>query len=89
MAATAVVKVFSFDFGANPPTHSDPIIELNDTVSWLFVGGFHTTTSAAGQSETWNSGFKSTGNFDHTFTHLGSFSYFCSLHGSDTGGGNV
>lgn len=88
-AATTVIKVFSFDFGANPPVHSDPVIELGDTVSWVWAGGIHTTTSAAGMTESWNSGFKSSGNFDHTFTHLGSFAYYCSLHGGDLGGGSV
>lgn len=89
LAATTVIKVFSFDFGANPPAHSDPVIENGDTVTWLWAGGIHSTTSAAGQAETWNSTIKSSGTFDHTFTNFGVFKYFCSLHGSDLGGGNV
>lgn len=90
LAATKTVHVFNFDFGEAPPVHSDPIIELGDTIHWVWDGGIHTVTAASGFSETFDSGVKGVGGtYDHTFTNLGSFSYFCGLHGFDLGGGAV
>ncbi|MBS1721640.1 MAG: hypothetical protein JSS66_01400 [Armatimonadetes bacterium] len=89
-AKTVTVHVFNFDFGEAPPTHSDPIIEVGDTIKWVIDAGLHSTTSAAGFSENWDSGFLGTGGqFSHTFTNTGTFPYYCAIHGSDLGGGQV
>src|SRR5262249_9388727 len=65
-------------------------IDVGDTVKWVWQDGDipHSTTSAAGQMEAWDSGQKS-GNFtfQHTFAHTGTFGYYCSVHGSDAGNG--
>ena len=90
-AATNTIEVFNFNFGtASSNTHVDPTISPGDTVQWIWVSGNHSTTAAAGQTETWSSGthlppFTNS----HTFTQLGTFNYFCSVHGSNPGCGNV
>ena len=57
-------------------------INVGDTVQWNWAGAFHSSTSNAGSTlEVWDSGQKSTGSFSHTFTHAGSFGYFCTVHG--------
>src|SRR5579859_6851738 len=93
LAATNIVQVFSFDFGAAPSTHIDPTVNLGDTVEWEWVntdGMAHSTTAAAGQPENWDSGVHSTPfAFNHTFTQLGTFNYYCTVHGFDSGGGQV
>jgi len=91
-ATTIVVHVFDFDFSTNPPGQPivDPTIHLGDTIRWVGDEGFHTATSAAGQLESWDSDFLGPGDvFEHTFTHLGIFNYYCLPHGADLGGGHV
>ena len=90
-ADTLQVHVYNFDFSVNPFSHdvNPPVIHLGDTVEWLFDQGFHSATSAAGQTESWDSSVKTSGLFDHTFTHLGTFNYYCSIHGFDAGDGTV
>lgn len=91
-----VVDVFVFDdeFSINRPGMGpvvDATINVGDTIRWVWVEGFHDTTAAAGQAETWASpttsqvGFT----FSHTFTNVGSFNYYCTEHGEDLGGGQV
>src|SRR5207245_11715526 len=93
LAATNIIQVYSFDFGTAPSTDIDPTINLGDTVEWLWVntdGMPHTTTAATGQPENWDSGVHSTPfSFTHTFTQLGTFNYYCAVHGFDAGGGQV
>jgi plastocyanin len=95
---TVVIDVFNNDFGlfGTPPSPFDPTIAVGDTVRWHFVQGMHTTTSAAGQAESWSSpslmpnlGGDPPVFFDHTFTQVGSFNYYCTHHGFDLGGGQV
>jgi len=91
-AATTTVHVFSFDFSENPSGQPivDPTIDLGDTVDWVWDSGFHSTTSVAGLSESWDSGRHSpTFSFDHTFSHVGVFPYYCSVHGFDNGDGTA
>ncbi len=88
-AATVTVHVFNFDFGMNPPIHGDPVIEVGDTVEWTWDGGVHSTKAAAGQADSWDSGIKASGVFDHVFNTAGVFNYYCAVHGSDAGNGNV
>lgn len=86
--STVTIHVFNFEFGTTPPVASDPIIEVGDTVHWVWDASFHTATSLVGQVETWDSGLLNTGaTFDHTFTNVGSFGYVCDLHGFDFGNG--
>jgi plastocyanin len=92
-AATVDVYVGDFHFFDSPDgVHFDPAISVGDTIHWIFYSGFHSSTSVAGISESWNSGDQSgsIGNsptFDHTFTHAGSFQYYCDIHGFDAGNG--
>jgi plastocyanin len=82
-AATIVVHVFAFDFSTNPPGQPivDPTIHLGDTIEWVWDADFHSTTSDPGQAESWDSDILDSGSvFDHTFTHLGTFTYYCIPH---------
>ena len=90
------IDVFNNDFGMFAPpnggTHVDPTINVGDTVRWNFVQGFHNTQSVAGSAESWASPIFTTppgGTFDHTFTTIGTFNYFCIVHGSDNGNGTA
>jgi len=87
---TFTVHVTNFDFLDAGGAHFDPTINLGNTVHWVWDLGLHSTTAAAGQLEQWNSGNHSAPfSFDHTFTHAGTFNYYCLIHGLDAGGGNV
>ena len=64
---------------------STSTIHVGDTVQWVWVNGFHSTTSGtcAGSCTpdgTWNSGAGSGMTFSHTFTQAGTFTYFCLVH---------
>jgi len=90
-AATATVSVGNFFF--SPSTVN---IAQGDKVHWTWVSGTHTTTSGTcpggncTPDGTWNSGTKSSGNFEFTFSAAGNFPYFCEVHGSSmTGRVNV
>jgi plastocyanin len=89
-AAIVVVHVFDMDFSVNPQGGPivDPTINVGDTIRWQFDASLHTTTSVAGIPESWNSGSRNLGEtFDHTFTQIGSWQYYCMNHGFDMGGG--
>ena len=82
-AALWDVQVVNLSFQPDPLT-----IGLGDTVRWTWASGFHSTTSDPGQSEIWDSGEHGLPfSYDHTFTHLGSFRYYCSVHGAPNGQG--
>ena len=87
------VHIVNFDFTDTGigGTHFDPVIHQGDTVEWVWNQGFHSTTSVAGMTESWNStAMASAGQtFDHTFTHVGTFAYYCSIHGADNGNGTA
>lgn len=62
-------------------------IRVGDTVRWVWVGGFHSTTSGTCQGGCradgqWDSGEGSGMNFSRTFTQAGSFDYYCTVHGA-------
>jgi len=62
-------------------------IRVGDTVRWVWVGGFHSTTSGtcSGNCQAdglWDSGAGSGMTFSHRFTQAGTFDYFCTVHGS-------
>ena len=86
------VHVFDMDFSVNPSGQPivDPTIKVGDSIRWEFDSGVHSTTAARGLVEQWNSGLLGPeSQFSHTFTHAGTFEYFCSLHGFDAGGGHA
>jgi plastocyanin/type II secretory pathway pseudopilin PulG len=87
---TVTIDVYDFDFGnATLGTHIDPTIHVGDTVHWVWApnSSRHSTTSVSGQLESWDSGLNFPPfSFDHTFTHAGTFSYYCSLHGGEVNG---
>lgn len=94
-ARGATVNVYAFNFNfSTDPTHVQiiqPVIHVGDTIHWIVDDGFaHCTMSCAGMSESWASGSVPLGGtFDHTFTHVGTFNYFCCLHGFDNGNGTA
>ena len=74
-----------FTYSPNPVT-----INVGDTVQWNWAGALHSSTSSASSvTEVWDSGLMSTGSFSHTFTHSGTFNYFCTLHGAAAMSANV
>jgi len=91
LAATNTLYVFNFDFGIPPSTHVDPVINLGDTVTWIWTNTSppatsHSTTAAAGQLDSWDSGLHGGGfTYSHTFNELGTFNYYCTVHGFDGG----
>ena len=80
-AATVTVNVGpGFTFSPNPVN-----INVGDTVQWNFLA-LHTSTSNTNTGpEVWDSGFKSSGTFSHTFMNPGNWPYYCSLHSTPTG----
>jgi hypothetical protein len=91
-AAITVVHIYDFDFSANPPGQPvvNPVINVGDTVRWVWDEGHHSTTAAAGQALSWNSGVHfSPHEFEFTFTLPGVFNYYCLPHGRDNGDGTV
>jgi plastocyanin len=53
-------------------------IVTGDTVCWVWVEGFHTTTSVDGL---WDSDVQGPGTmFEYTFTDPGDFGYICTIH---------
>src|SRR4051812_43026966 len=62
-------------------------VAVGDTVKWHWIGANHSSTRNI-NPETWGSGVKSapTTDFTHTFTNVGSFVYWCTIHGSSAGG---
>jgi hypothetical protein len=88
-AATTTVYVISFDFIAASGGQTNPTINLGDTVTWVWSNGHHSATAAPGQLESWDSGQQTAGsgatNFSHTFSHLGVYYYYCTVHSRSTG----
>jgi plastocyanin len=94
-ADTVNVYVFSYDFSTDP-THAqiiDPVIQVGDTVHWIWQNSFHDVKSVEGSAEQFYSGFPPGGTlpftFDHTFTQEGTFWYYCTPHGTDMGNGTA
>jgi plastocyanin len=80
---TAHVGVDNFFFTANVTIHA------GDTVQWDWIAGLHTVTSVVGSAEQFDSGLQSAGSFSHTFTQVGTFNYYCQIHGFDNGDGTA
>jgi trimeric autotransporter adhesin len=85
LLATVTVDVVNFAF--SPKAVS---INVGDTIHWVWDANFHSTTSVSGIAEQWDSGVHDTPfTFDHTFTTVGSFAYYCVIHGFDNGDGTA
>jgi plastocyanin len=55
-------------------------ISPGEAVIWSFQA-FHTSTSdTATGPEVWNSGFRDSGTFSHTFTTPGTYPFYCQVH---------
>ena len=91
LATTITVFVANFDFTSSVGgAHFDPTINVGDDIHWVWSSDLHSTTSAAGQLESWDSGVHNESfSFDHVFTETGTCNYYCTVHGADLGGGNV
>ena len=87
----AQTVTIDWSFGSNSdvtpttdPTSADRTIEVGDTVIWNYYStGTHTVTSSAGSTETWDSGFISSGagvTYQRTFTSVGTNPYVCTPH---------
>jgi hypothetical protein len=90
--SVATVHVLNFDYSLNASGPIvDPIISAGDTVHWIFDTSFHSVTSVAGSTEVFDSGvFTNIGaTFDHTFSTPGTYQYYCSIHGFDSGNGTA
>ena len=72
------VKIKNFQFEPK-----DLVVSPGTTVEWTDIGGRHTVESEDGsfKSETLTAG----GKFEHRFDRVGTFAYFCNLHGSKGG----
>lgn len=91
-AKTYNVKIANFAFAP-----ANVSIRLGDVVKWSWTGEDvnHSVTSTTGQAEEFEShpGLKigeitkapAGGSFSHTFTHEGTFTYFCRVHPGMTG----
>jgi plastocyanin len=91
-AATVNVRVYGFDFSANPKGQPvlDPVIDVGDTVHWTWESGGHNVQSVKGSIETFKTAVLPSGStYDYTFNSAGQIVYFCLPHGSDLGNGKA
>jgi PKD repeat protein len=84
-AATRTVIISNDRFTDASSGNSTSTIQAGDSVTWVWPGDFHSTTSGSCSSGCapdgrWDSGEKSTGTFSRTFDTPGSFPYHCSIH---------
>jgi len=86
---TVTVHMYNFEFSLNPSGGpiEDAVINVGDTVRWILDEGMHNTKSVAGIPEVWESPlFEVPGStFEHTFTNVGVWWYYCVPHGFDLG----
>jgi plastocyanin len=76
LAADLPIGVSDYKF--TPVTQS---IAVGDKVVWNFENDGHTSTSAPGQAQSWDSQGKGAGTtFEKTFTKPGRFQYICTPH---------
>jgi plastocyanin len=91
-AATVNVRVYGFDFSAAPKGQKvvDPVIDVGDTIHWVWESGGHNVQSVKGSIETFKTAILPTGStFDYTFNNAGRVVYFCLPHGTDLGNGKA
>ena len=86
LACASPAAAFDFptevvDFEFMPPERQ---IAVGDSVTWNFTAGGHTSTSASGQPDSWNSvseGTNAAGDtYTKTFNVPGRYQYFCTPH---------
>jgi plastocyanin len=79
LAADFGITVRDYEFAAKTQS-----IAVGDKVIWNFTEGEHSTTSAPGQPESWDSDVRAGGAapFEKTFTKPGRFQYVCTPHES-------
>ena len=87
MATVQVGPGGSMSFMDQNSGTSTTTIHVGDTVRWVWISGFHSTTSgtcagACTPDGKWDSGVGSGMQFSHTFTQAGQFPYFCQTHQS-------
>lgn len=65
-------------------------VSVGDVIHWIWVGGFHTTTSTASipaGAASWDAPITSgSTTFDYTVTTSGTYNYQCDIHGSSMSG---
>lgn len=81
--AEATTYEINWQFGY----HGTLNIELGDTVRWNYTG-FHDVTSSG--SPTFPNGpMQSGGSYEYTFNTIGTYYYFCSVHGAANQDGTI
>jgi len=69
-------------------TPANVMIQVGDTVEWVWDGLDHSSTSGTpgNPDGMWDSGIQNTGfTFSFTFTSAGTFNYYCTVHGGCCG----
>jgi plastocyanin len=66
---------------------STSTIHVGQTIQWNWLSGFHSTTSGTCPlgcvpNGLWDSGIVQNTSFQHTFPTAGTYTYFCSVHGT-------
>jgi plastocyanin len=79
----AEVPVQVVNFAYNPLSVT---IAQGDRVNWTWVSGTHTVTNAPNSTESYDSGPKSSGSYVRQFDNVGTFYYFCTVHGASMWG---
>jgi plastocyanin len=60
---------------------ADVTISPGETITWIFLEPFHSTTSDSQTgAEVWDSGLLTSGTFSHTFNTSGDYPYYCFVH---------
>lgn len=84
---TVDVYVYDFDLSTNPDITApavDPVINVGDTIRWVWLHDFHSVVACVNQEDYWESDVFSAGaTFVHTFDTPGVFQYYCAPHGRD------
>lgn len=83
-ANTWVIQVANFQF-----TPANLNVVVGDMVQWVWVDGFHTTTSLSvpAGAASWDSPVNSTAtSFTYTVTVEGTYNYLCNVHGASMSG---
>jgi spore coat protein A len=91
-AATIDVYVYNTEFSINLPGQpiADAVVNVGDTVRWVWIQGNHTTTSVAGSTEVWDAPINSSSQtFSRIFNTSGVYWYYCIPHGLDNGDGTA